>query len=91
MNAYNFGASVRLSAEFSNASGTLTDPTIITLKTEDPSGIEDTYTDAVKDSTGLYHRDITVSKAGIWHWRWIAEGAVSQVDEGEFSVNPTVF
>ena len=81
-----YGATVRFSVEFKNSLGAFADPTTVTLKTEDPTGTEATYADATQDATGKYHRDVQVSVPGGWVWRWIATGAVAQVDEGEFDV-----
>ena len=85
------GATIRFSVEFKNSSGVLTNPTTVTLKLEDPTGTEQSHTDATQDATGKYHRDVTVTGAGGWAWRWIATGTVQQVDEGVFDVLPSRF
>ena len=54
-------------------SGVATDPTTVTLAITDPTGTTTTYTYAAaeitKDSTGVYHKDITCSSAGVWRDR----------------------
>jgi len=90
-NHYIQGATVRLSTEIRDANRVLVDPTTITLKTENPSGAEQTYTDAVKDAIGKYHRDVLASTVGTWYWRWEAAGIFQQVDEGDFVVDRSAF
>lgn len=91
MNSYIQGATVRLKAEFRSPSGTLSNPTTVTVKVEHPSGSEDTYTDAVLDSTGKYHRDILAPDVGVWRYRWESTGTVQQVGEGEFLISRSAF
>lgn len=59
---------------------TLTDPSTVTLKVQDPAGTETSYTLAgatvTKDSTGNYHKDVTINLAGRWVARWIGTGTV---------------
>lgn len=82
---------VRIDVDFKNSSDTLTDPSTITFKFEDPSGTETTYVygidaELVKDGTGEYHADISTDESGTWSWRFIGTGTVEQVDEGQFYV-----
>ena len=83
-NIYDIGDLPRISGAFT-VGGTATDPTTITLKIEDPSGNVTTYTYAlaeiIKDSTGNYHKDISLDESGYWHYLWIGTGAVESVDE----------
>ena len=88
-NTYVQGAIVRLTGKFRDEDGVLADPAIVTLKVENPQGNEATYTDAVKESTGIYYRDVIVATDGSWHYRW--EGVYGQVDEEEFYVRKSVF
>jgi hypothetical protein len=85
------GATVRLSTEIRDADRVLVDPTTTILKVENPSGSETTYTDAVKDAVGKYHRDILVPTVGTWYYRWEATGTFQQVDEGDFVVDRSAF
>lgn len=84
------GDSVRLSNVF-EVDGTATDPTTVTLVVTDPSGSATTYTYAgstvTKDSTGTYHRDVTVSSAGVWSWKWVGTGTAADIANGQFEVH----
>lgn len=96
IDVYDIGDLVRVSGAFTNAAGTATDPTAVSLKVIAPDGTQTTYvygTDAevVKDSTGNYHADLSVSAAGDWHYQWIGTGAVQAAQGGQFVVQPTAF
>jgi hypothetical protein len=75
--------------------GTNTDPTTVTLKVQDPSGVEDTYTYALgqvtKSAAGVYYRDVAVDEKGVWHYRWIGTGTVAAADEDYFFVRESQF
>jgi hypothetical protein len=92
---YDIGDMIRLSGSFTNSAGTATDPTTVTLKVKDPSGNIDTYTYALsevtKDSTGAYHKDITIDEAGQWYYRFVGTGTVAAAEEGEFEVRDSQF
>ena len=45
----------------------------------------------VKDSTGVYHLDVSASAVGQWYYRWEGTGAVEQADEGTFVVEASAF
>lgn len=91
---YDIGDGVRLSIAFT-VNDVATDPTTITLKTKDPTPTTTTYTYALaevtKDSTGNYHKDITVSTSGTWYYRWIGTGTVIAATEDIFYVKLSQF
>ena len=93
-NIYDKNDLVRLSATFTVAS-VATDPTAISLKVQDPSGNETTYTYALaqvtKDGTGLYHYDLTIDETGYWYYRWEGTGAVVSAAEAHLLVRRTEF
>lgn len=93
-NNYDIGDAVRVSVAFTS-NGSAADPTAVALKVQDPSGNEDTYTYALgqvtKDSTGNYHKDVTVDEAGTWFYRWTGTGVVVAASEGNFVVRRSVF
>ena len=95
MEAPQVGDSTRLSNDFKDVDGVLTDPTTIVLKVKDPSGTTDVYTYASaqveRDATGQYHRDIAIDEPGTWHWRWEGAGAIVAVDEDFFYVTRSAF
>lgn len=91
-NVYDIGDIVRVSVEFKNIAGTLTDPTTVTLRYRDPSGVMTDWTvtsgQIVKDGTGLYHADLSPTAAGIWTYRFIGVGNLQAAEEGTFLVKP---
>lgn len=82
---HDVGDLARLSVVFKDADGAPTNPTTVTLKVR-RAGVTTTYTDAVNDSAGSYHRDVSVDAAGLWVYRWIGTGAVQAAEEGRFFV-----
>lgn len=83
------GDAMTLRAKF-RVSGTLTDPTTITLDVKDPSGNTDTYTLAgatvTKDSTGSYSKSVTFDEAGWWTYEWTGTGTVVAVEGNQIYV-----
>lgn len=97
MNAYHVGDQVRLTAQFADSAGTLIDPTTISclVKLRYVIGAATTtYTHPAtitKDSTGIYHVDVTPTTEGIWDYRWVATGTVIAAEEGAFNVPNSEF
>lgn len=96
MQKHDHGDLVRVSAEFRNTAGVLTDPTTISFSFKTPSGVETTYvygTNAQvgRTSAGLFFVDLQANESGVWVWRFKGTGAVEQSDEGQFFVQPTDF
>ena len=93
-NVYDVGDSIRLAASF-NIKNVLTDPSSVTLKVQDPSENEDSYTygaaQITKDATGQYHKDITLDEVGTWYFRFEGTGAAVAAGEGNFEVRATEF
>ena len=83
------GSTIRLQATFA-VSSTNTDPTTVTLKTENPSGTQATYTYALaqvtKSATGVYYKDVTPDAVGTWVYRWIGTGNAAGVAESPFLI-----
>ncbi len=93
---FDIGDTIRLSAAFTTTAGVADDPTTVTLKVKVPSGTETSYvylTDLslVRDSEGNYHRDLLLSTAGTYHYRWVGTGDVATADEGRFVVRASAF
>jgi hypothetical protein len=88
--AIDVGDSARLEVTFKNLAGVLTDPTTVVLKATSPGGVTTQYTLAaaqvVRDNTGLYHYDITLTEAGTWTYEWIAGGTLVAAEYGELFV-----
>jgi hypothetical protein len=95
--SFEVGQKKTITVTFRNAAGTAADPTGVTLEIRNPStGARTTYTygvDAalVKDTTGVYHYDVTLSAAGDWVFRWVGSGTIVAVDEGVISVRKAVY
>lgn len=74
-----------------HAVGTLTDPTTVTFSITEPDGTQTTYVqgiddEAVKDSTGVYYVDWTITQAGRHYWKWTGTGTVITAEEESFTV-----
>ena len=86
MATYYEGAGIDFIVAFATTAGTAADPTTVTLKVKDPAGTATTYTYALaevsKTATGAYHKQLTGTLAGTYHWRWVGAGALDAVDEG---------
>lgn len=94
---YVLGAQIYLSATFTNAAGSLVDPTGVLLKYKVSNGSTTTLTygvDAalVKDSTGMYHAYFTPGSAGTYYFRWETSGtAMVGAYEGTFVIRSSNF
>jgi len=91
-NTYDTGDLVRVTGTFTTAAGVALDPTALYLKYKNPAGTVTTLTygvDAavVKDSTGVYHVDISATTAGVWMYRWYSTGTGQAAEEHWFTVN----
>lgn len=95
---YNVGDLIRVSgtARTAGPAGTPIDPTTVLFQHKDPSGNITTLTylvDAalIRDSTGNYHTDISVTQSGDWHYRFYSTGTGQAAEEGIFSVDGSEF
>jgi hypothetical protein len=76
-----------------DGTGTLTDPTALTLVVWKPDGsIAGTYTWAgltvTKYATGVFDKqDLAVDVAGTWTYKWTATGTAANVQDGTFLVS----
>jgi hypothetical protein len=94
MNSYDKGDLVRLTATFTNSAGVATDPTVVLCRVKSPTTTTIyTYNPGaiVKDATGVYYIDVSVSAVGQWWYRWEGAGTVEQADEGAFIVEASAF
>ena len=68
----------------------LTDPTTVSFKYKVPAGTVTTWTvtagQIVKDSTGNYHADVSITASGQWFYKFIGVGTVQAVREQRFYV-----
>lgn len=72
-----------------------TDPTTVTLKVKGPSCATDSYTYAnaeiTQETQGVYSKNLSLSSAGTYYYKWIGTGAAETAGEGQFSVRPSQF
>lgn len=96
--SYFMGTAVRCRTDnpaFTNAAGTVADPTAVTFTFEDPDGNQTTYTYGVdsqltRDATGIYKVDLLLSLSGAWKIRWLGTGAVAVAFESTINVPASV-
>lgn len=86
------GNKPRFTFRFYNTSGTLTNPTTVTVSIADPAGTV-TNPSASNVSTGVYTADATAAMTlkGTWTVRVEAAGAVVAAAEEQFVVRPSKF
>ena len=90
--SYDVGDSVRVIGTFTNAGGTLADPTDVTLILRPGTAGTEAYTLAqgsiTRAGTGSYYRDLLPipGTPGFWVYRWEATGAVIAAAESTFFV-----
>lgn len=75
---------------FTDANGTVIDPTTITLYLKPPTGAVGTYTYASgsvsKLSAGTYSYNGTATAAGYWSVRWVGDGAAVAAEQSIYFV-----
>lgn len=77
MTTYIVGDLIRVSGEFRTPAGVLTDPTDVDVIARSPAR-RITTTAATKDSTGIYHADVSVTEPGPWAFQMAGTGAVAK-------------
>lgn len=91
---YDVGDAVRVSAVWTDADSTAVDPDVVRFKFRTPNGTLTTYvyltdTELVRDSTGNYHVDLSVTNSpGNWLYRFEGEtsgGAAQGAAESYFT------
>lgn len=94
-NTYDLNDCVKFSVTFTDSAGTATDPTTVTLKLQDPNGVDTTYTYALaqvaKSGTGAYYKTMTITTAGEWYYRWEGAGAIVAAAEAMIYVRQSEF
>jgi len=94
MARYPLGQPVRMSTTVKDTSGTLVDPSTLTLlvkaiATDGTWTTTGTYASPVKDSTGTYHQDVPatdLATVGHYQYTWTSTGTGAGVAAGEFDV-----
>lgn len=97
-NIYDVGDLVRVTGTFTDADDAATDPDVVRVKYQDPSGNDTTDVygvgSTVKSGTGVYYLDIDADEAGTWYYRVEGEtsGGVGQgAAESYFNVRLSEF
>lgn len=92
---YAVGALVRVSAWFVS-DGQDVDPSAVQVSIRTPAGVithhvHGTDAQVVRDSTGRYHYDVSVTASGDWYYRWLGSGTYQAADEQVFKVTSSQF
>ena len=91
MATYDVGDQRRLKATFTDIDGAAADTTTVTFKITAPDGTTTTYVfgtdaEAVKESTGVYYVDWTITQSGEHRWKWTGTGNAAAAGESSFDV-----
>jgi hypothetical protein len=89
--SYHVGDLIKLTAEFTNASGALVDPTSVVITIRVPSTGEVLLPSVTKASTGIYTCSQLATESGDWKWRAVGTGAVQGANQGQITVEPLDF
>lgn len=82
---------VTLTAAFTDENDVAADPTTVTLKVRDSSGLITTFThpaSITKTGVGAYEKTIVVDKGGVWVYFWRGAGALEAAGEGRLTITP---
>lgn len=93
--AYDIGDAPRLAVAFTDYADAAADPTTISFVITEPDGVVVTYVyltaeELVKDSTGNYHVDYAISKAGRHSFKFVGTGDVVSTQQSEFYVRKVI-
>jgi hypothetical protein len=96
LGSYPVGQKIRLAAQIKDNSLAFVDPTVLTVKIQQPDGTETSHVygvdnNVIKDSTGNYHYDFVLNAPGRWPWRFEATGNMSVPFEGVATALPSDF
>jgi len=95
VNLHDIGDLVRIVGTLTTQAGALVDPTGLTCKVLSPAGTTATHVYGVnpfpvRDSSGVYHVDVTPDAAGEWYYKFTSTGTGQAMDEGYFVVRAGV-
>jgi len=89
-NFYDAGDVVRLTANFTDISNNPADPTAVVLRVKQPDTTVTVFNypggTIVRDGTGAYHYDLSITESGDHYYRFEASGAVQTAAENLFHV-----
>ena len=90
MATYDVGDEVRCTGTFTDADGTVHNPTAVFFSFSAPSATSATTYEYGTDvevsraSTGVYYVDVDVDEEGKWRYRWYSTGTGQAADESYF-------
>lgn len=89
-NLYTRGQQAKLTADYKDVNGVLTDPTTPTVKVRKPDGsvVADS---PVRDTTGQYHYVVTLDTDGVWAYRFESSGNLTTASEATLIVKRSAF
>jgi hypothetical protein len=96
MSEYDVGSLVRVTGTFKDSTGAVTDPALVQFKYLTPAGAATTYvygthSQLVKDSTGVYHVDVTLGSTGTYRVRFESSGTGQASQESSLVAKYTSF
>ncbi len=94
-NQYDRGDQVRITATFTNSTGTAVDPDTIIFEYKDPSNVTSTLAysraELVKKSTGVYYADVSLDESGTWYIRAYGTGSAIAATPSSLEVREDEF
>lgn len=95
-NRYDVGDLVECSSAFVDKQGAPHDPTTVIFSVKTPAGAITSYTygqaiQVVKETTGVYHVDVSVTAPGTWWYRFAGTGNGQAASENFFEVEESEF
>ncbi len=84
---FDIGDVAQLTVRFAIA-GVGTNPTTVVLTILDPENVVTTPA-ATSDGSGVYHYNLSLTKSGIYRYKFVGTGAVAEKVEGSVTVRPT--
>lgn len=90
-NEYPKGASLRISATFKDAAGALADPGDVIVQVRNSAGTvsyEFTNAEVIRDSLGVFHKDLSLSVDGWWYYSISGTSPVEAARHWLFYVKP---
>lgn len=94
MSVYIAGQTVEFRCTFTDADGTLVDPTDVTLRLRPPLGADQDYAwsgaSVTRVSVGFFRVRATLGVVGVWLYRWRGTGPLGALSAGQVVVRPDV-
>lgn len=84
--SYLIGNRARLTCQFTNAAGTPTAPSSVSISVRRPDGSRLTPTALSGTTTGEYYAEIDLTMAGTWYYRFEASGTLIAAAESQLIV-----